>query len=1177
MSGHSTSRPDSGRRTLILCSAWLLSSAAALAQVGTTQDTGEVSLPNGSFETLLRLKAPPPANSIGQWVLKNELQTPETWRLSAAYPGELTVLESGAPHGERFLHVAAAPKRAAHLCQAWTGLRRGLTYEVTLRYRGGPVELKVYEYDAGDKLKTDRPFATGEPTPSRDGPWSTLKGIYRLPDGMVRAVLALAIPAGSEADLDDVRLARLERKEGWLNVRDFGASGSEFEATADTTAGSRVITLSETGDFEAGQHVAVSACNPHISDGQLWSTARSLTPRDFAEQLQARGYDGSLGNWTVYVLDFPGTTPPTFRWSADLGLSWTQTPLPVTAEWQPLSGGVEVRFPNPGFWVHPTVASFGGRDQLVSTITQIEGNTLTLADATPISAKGCAVQHTDSGPLQRAFTQAVGEGRNVFIPAGRYRLTKGLVLQNAAGITVQGENEERTVLDITNGTGACLSIVGGTSVTVRNLRFRGFSGFAERKQMGSMRTHGYAHMWGFFAKHCNAIGIRSPERVLVENCHATGMSAECFYSASRSRSGNNDPAHYTKSIVYRNCTVTDCARNAFNNNDHAENTAVLYCRIQDVGGCSWEGASRFVKIVGNYMRNAGTVAIGNTRSRGEAYDVLPTGQHIVTHNTFEQEMAYGGCAIRSSAGATPVVISNNIFVNFNTSAIETSSFGDDKHLPSANTIVTGNAIDLTCVRDNPRARFGIRMGADDATVSDNQIYVRGAPDPLVRGIVLTEPARNLVVHDNIVRNCGIGLQATRTTGTVAEVLGPRTFRCGRAIAWPRRRSHCYRGYGIAWLHRGRAAPVLGPQIDAFDPEEGVFRLTADADLKKGMRFALHSPQGFRWNIHDNIIDSCTKLVDLDVLGGPTAVFAGNLLARGDAEGVETAVEIRGLFRIENNQFAGFDQPGSVALMLHPDPLGRPTRLVCRGNTFDQCPTPIGEGAEGVWENAITDGNVFGNETVAAASTATRVEVRTLVSNPGERAVLKAVRRQTAPTIDGNLTDWSWQEAAPLAVLARTHEDLPSGAFTARALAAHDAEALYLALDITLPEGQTLDPANGVEWSLASIGEKQPTPIYVLVGKADGSLDSLTAMGADAAQAATLKAGTEYVTRTSAKGWTCEWRLAWSALGVAADAPPEGWQMNIGVHSVPTGTWLVWVPTGGRVCDVENAGILRLAE
>ena len=232
-------------------------------------------------------------------------------------------------------------------------------------------------------------------------------------------------------------------------------------------------------------------------------------------------------------------------------------------------------------------------------------------------------------------------------------------------------------------------------------------------------------MWGFYIKHCNAVGIQSPERLLVENCHATGMSAECFYSASSSRSGNSDPAQYTKSIVYRNCTVADCARNAFNNNDMAENTAVLYCRIQDVGGCTWEGASRFVKFVGNYVRNAGTVAMGNIGSRDANFDILPSGQHIVAHNTFEQEMVYGGCAIRSCHGSTPVIIKDNIFVNFNTSAIEANGSGEARHLPAANTIISGNVIDLTCVRDDSRARVGIGVSADDTIVSDNQIYVRG--------------------------------------------------------------------------------------------------------------------------------------------------------------------------------------------------------------------------------------------------------------------------------------------------------------------------------------------------------------------------------------------------------------------------------------------------------------------
>ena len=943
-----------------VCAAWVGTSGAVAAA-----GADDAFLKNASFETAAPLKAAPAANDRGQWVLKSGLLAPAEWGLSSAFPGELEVVEGDAADGRRFLRLAAPPERAAHLTQPCPDFRRGLCYEVSLRYRGGPVELKVYEYDGEGRLQADRPFAQGKQSPVRSGPWGTLAGVYKMPRGIARVTLAVAVPAGGEADLDDLRVGMFQRSEEWLNVRDFGASGSEFETASSTTAGSKVIVLDDLGDFRAGQQVAVSTCNPHIADGTVWGRVPGKGTTDFSDQVEARGYDGTLGPWTVYVLDFPGTNPPTFRWSDDLGLSWKEPQVPVTGDWQKLSGGVEVKLAHADFWTQPCVVSFSGRDQLISTIMEIEGNALALADAAPTSAEGCLVQHTDSGPLQAAFDRAVGEGRNVLIPAGRYRLTSGLVLNRADGITVEGENEENSVLDISNGQGTCISVQGGTSITLRNLRFRGFSGFAERKQMGFMRTHGYAHMWGFYVKHCNAVGIRSPERVLVENCHATGMSAECFYSGSTSRSGNEEPAAYTKSIVYRHCTVADCARNAFNNNDFAENTAVLYCRIQDVGGCSWEGASRFVKIVGNYMRNAGTVAMGNIRSRAENLDVLPSGQHIVAHNTFEEQMAYGGCAIRSSAGSTPVVIANNVFVNFNTSAIEATGFSDYRNLPAANTIITGNAIDLTCVRDESRPRFGISVSADDATISDNQIYVRGDVDPNATGIELEEPARNVVVHDNIVRGCAVGLLATRNLGSVAEVIDARTFRSGNVprnmMPWPRRRTHCYRGCRIAWLPEGDVPFVVGPEIETFDPDEGVFRLTEDCNLKEGARFAIFAPQGLSWSIHHNVINNCTQLVHLDVFGGPTAVFADNLLSRGETQNVKVAGDIRGRLKIADNVFAGFDEPESVTLMLHPDPLGRPSPPVCRDNLFDRCTTPIGESVEGVWKAAIEEGNVFGDQ------------------------------------------------------------------------------------------------------------------------------------------------------------------------------------------------------------------------
>ena len=86
-----------------------------------------------------------------------------------------------------------------------------------------------------------------------------------------------------------------------------------------------------------------------------------------------------------------------------------------------------------------------------------------------------------------------------------------------------------------------------------------------------------------------------------------------------------------------------------------ENTSVLYCRIVDVGGCTWEGASRFVKFIGNYVRNAGTVAMGNLEPAiaTQLSRCSAAGQHIVADNVFESNVPYGGCAIRSGPGRHP--------------------------------------------------------------------------------------------------------------------------------------------------------------------------------------------------------------------------------------------------------------------------------------------------------------------------------------------------------------------------------------------------------------------------------------------------------------------------------------------------------------------------------------------
>lgn len=741
---------------------------------------------------------------------------------------------------------------------------------------------------------------------------------------------------------------------GWLNVKDFGASGSEFETTAETTAGSKQIVVKDAGDFEVGQGVQVSRAHVHYEKQRLWGPdyARGKALKD---EVEMRGYDGTSGSWTAFLLEIHPEKPASFRFTDDIGRSYSKF-VPITGDWQPLSGGTEVKF-NRTERDGAYLVTFSARDQLITTIEKIDGSTITLTEPANRSADDAVVQHNDRGTLQAAIDRAIKEDKNLYLPHGRYRISSGLNVNGADGITIQGESAVGTIIDISMAEGTCVSLHGGRDVTLRDLRFEGHTGFANRDQCGNMNIRRVPAMWGMYLRGCNAVGIRNTTRVLVENCHAWHMATEAFYSQGRSRQGLKEPREYTKEITYLRCSAIDCGRNAFNNNDLAENTSILNCRIVDVGGCSWEGASRFVRFMGNYVRNSGTVAMGNISSRAEHLEQLGSAQHIVADNVFESVVPYGGCAVRSAWGATQVVIRNNLFVNFGSSAVEVWGRGDDRHLPSANTTITGNIFDMTEIglESKPRTCVGI-LGAADTIISNNQMYVRGACDPRVTAIRLVEPAINLLVHDNLIRNCGAGLAADRSQGRVGEIIDPTTFVSGGGhVPMERRRSHRYRGYSLVWTSGGK---VNGPvTVEEFDPDTLRFKLKQPAQLKPGDLYEVYPPSA-NWNIHDNTITGCQKPVVLDAFGSDTSLLKDNVITRREASGVDAAVIISGRFTLIGNCVSGFDEPDSSALLLNPDRFGKVCPNVIRDDIFRRCARVVNEDQQGAWKASHTDGNLF---------------------------------------------------------------------------------------------------------------------------------------------------------------------------------------------------------------------------
>jgi hypothetical protein len=166
---------------------------------------------------------------------------------------------------------------------------------------------------------------------------------------------------------------------GWINARDCGASGSIFQTTAATKSGSRQIMVVEVGYFKVGQGVMVSKCNIRYERIQMWGTGLGFYNRKQVDNsVEIRGYDGSSGCWMVYVLDIAPSPKPSFRWTDDLSHTW-HPEVPITHDWQPLSGGIEVKL-NKRDWESGYVIAFGARDQLITRIEKIEGNILTLQD-----------------------------------------------------------------------------------------------------------------------------------------------------------------------------------------------------------------------------------------------------------------------------------------------------------------------------------------------------------------------------------------------------------------------------------------------------------------------------------------------------------------------------------------------------------------------------------------------------------------------------------------------------------------------------------------------------------------------------------------------------------------------------------------------------------------------------
>ncbi|MGX8717174.1 MAG: hypothetical protein ACSW8C_04260, partial [bacterium] len=447
-----------------------------------------------------------------------------------------------------------------------------------------------------------------------------------------------------------------------LNPLDFGASGSVFTGIGTIHENSNRLELADRGDFQPGQWITAEGCFYHTYGMVNFEKEPYLADfqKPLENEIEVSGLDNDR-NWQTFVFHFHAGAENRFSWLAvdpkyqtwnvpEAAVTrfwqWHGDHIPLTKEWFELLDGVKVRFHrfdwNPG-----AILVLHVRNRLLARIEKIEGNTLILDRPANRSAENIQVLHHDQEPLQKCLDQAIKEKKGILIPPGHYNLSKGLWVRDAS-VMIAGSGPESTVIDISKAHTSAFWVGGGREFVLKDLAVIGNTGYDDLPCCRPFMTDSGYGFWPTANQQMETFGsaalnLSGTEFVLCENLSVSHMASEALYLHGSDRGGTPpfiqvDHAgiesiyhQYTKQCIFRRCRVFDCGFNAFNNNDWAENTIIENCHVENVGNFC-ENASRFTRIIGNYVYNAHTLSLFPIQSPQEFSGIS---QAIVIGNIFE--------------------------------------------------------------------------------------------------------------------------------------------------------------------------------------------------------------------------------------------------------------------------------------------------------------------------------------------------------------------------------------------------------------------------------------------------------------------------------------------------------------------------------------------------------------
>jgi hypothetical protein len=245
-----------------------------------------------------------------------------------------------------------------------------------------------------------------------------------------------------------------------LNVKDFGASGSDQSTTGSVSAGSNRLKLAAPIDFKDGEGISIAHAGtaPNITTPPEAPTVSTQVKGGSASYSYAIAYlDGKGGESAASDIATLATGNATLSGANCNHITWSKPPHGVAAvalyrtmsRGTPSNTGLLVILPPsnmsyddagapilvPPIGVSQSAPTFPLADSFVSQIAAGAGTAnITLSSATQTAASKTVVSHNDSA----SFRKVISLTRNVFIPPGTYNVN--LSISKSSTLTGTGSN-----------------------------------------------------------------------------------------------------------------------------------------------------------------------------------------------------------------------------------------------------------------------------------------------------------------------------------------------------------------------------------------------------------------------------------------------------------------------------------------------------------------------------------------------------------------------------------------------------------------------------------------------------------------------------------------------------------------------------------------------------------------